>query len=69
MKPTVVNFASDENAAGAKDTKGFGEHLILELCGFQVVQDEDGESRREGLGRERQVRCIATHCGGYSIDL
>ncbi len=43
VKPIAWNFEGDKNPAGTKDAEGFGEHLILELRGFEVVKNEDGE--------------------------
>jgi hypothetical protein len=61
VNPTVRDFESDENAAGAQDTEHFGEHLILEFCGLEMVQDKDGEDGGEGVAGEGQM-------GGVTAD-
>lgn len=43
VEPIVGNFEDDKHATGSKDAEGFGEHLILEFSGFEVVKDKDGE--------------------------
>lgn len=59
VKPTVRNLEGNENAAGAQDAKGFGEHLILKLSRFEVVENEDGQDGREGLTGKGQIRRVA----------
>ncbi len=43
VKPIIWNFEGDQNAAGTKYAEGFGEHLILEFSGSEVVENEDSE--------------------------
>ena len=59
VNPTVGNFESHENTAGAQDAEDFREHLVLEFAGFQVVQDKDGKDRGEGLRGKGQLRSVA----------
>jgi len=61
VKPTVWNFESDKNTTRAEDTKRFRKHLILQLYGFEVVENKNGEDGRKRLRSKRQASTIALH--------
>lgn len=68
VNPAVVDLESEEGAAWAKHAEDFGEGEVLQLARFEMVEDENGDDRREGFAGERQMRGItAEHSAGMSV--
>jgi hypothetical protein len=59
MDPAVVDLKSEECAAGAQHAENFAEGEVLQFAGLEMVEDENGNGRRESFTRERQMRGIA----------
>ena len=55
VEPAFHDFKGHEDTAWAEDSEGFRKHLILKLGGFQVMQNEDGQSGSESLPGKGQV--------------
>ena len=68
MNPAIVDLESEESAAWAKDAEHFGESEVLQIAGFEVVKDKNGDGRREGFTGEGQMRGIAAeHSAGVAV--
>lgn len=52
VNPAIVDLEGQKNAAGAQHAEDFGECAVLQLVGPQMVKDENGNGRREGLAGE-----------------
>lgn len=68
VNPAVVDLESEEGAAWAKHAEDFSEGEVLQLARFEMVEDENGDGRRESLAGERQMRSIAAeHSAGMPV--
>ena len=59
VEPTIRNFKSQKNAARAEHTVNLSKGVILEFCGLQMVEHEDGDGGRKNCCPERERAGIA----------
>ena len=52
VNPAAGDFEGNENASGPQDAKDFRKHLILEIGGFEVVENKDGKGGGKGPAGE-----------------